>query len=140
MSVPYTIACTVHFCRQGKGGHSEARVGLKPALPLQVSGRIPRLARLMALALRFDKLLDEGLVKNFRTLARLGHVSQARISQIVSLLHLAPDIQEAILFRSRPQRGRDCLDLRKVLPLTKVADWHKQRRWWRQLSEVGQRA
>ena len=106
---------------------------------MQVSGRIPRLARLMALALRFDKLLDEGLVKNFRTLARLGHVSQARISQIMSLLHLALDIQEAILFRSRPQRGRDCLDLHKVLPLTKVADWHKQRRRWRQLSEVCQR-
>ena len=140
MSIPYTIACVVHFCRHRKGGRTEARAGQKPALPMQVSGRIPRLARLMALALRFGKLLDEGLVKNFRTLARLGHVSQARISQIMSLLHLAPDIQEAILFRSRPQRGRDCLDLRKVLPLTKVADWHKQRRWWRQLSKVGQRA
>jgi hypothetical protein len=49
---------------------------------------------------------------------------------------LAPDIQEAILFRSRPERGRDRLDMRKVLPLTKVVDWGQQRRLWRRLSEV----
>ena len=54
----------------------------------------------------------------------------------MSLLHLAPDIQEAILFRNRPERGRDCLDLRQVLPLTKVVDWQEQRRLWRRLSEV----
>ena len=94
----------------------------------------------MALALRFDKLLHEGVVKNSLTLARLGRVSQARISQILSLLHLAPDIQEAILFRSRPERGRVRLDMRKVLPLTKVVDWVQQRRLWRKLSEVHERA
>jgi hypothetical protein len=37
----------------------------------------------MALALRLEKLLATGVVKDFRTLARLGHVSPARISQIV---------------------------------------------------------
>ena len=57
-----------------------------------------------------------GAVKDFRTLARLGHVSPARISQIVSLLHLAPDIREALLFRTGPERGRDCLGLRHLLP------------------------
>jgi hypothetical protein len=87
------------------------------------------------LALRFEKLLAAGVVKDFRTLARLGHVSSARVSQILSLLHLAPDIQEALLFRSRPERGRDSLDLRKVLPLTKVWDWQRQRRAWRGLSD-----
>jgi hypothetical protein len=91
----------------------------------------------MALALRLDKLLAAGMVKDFRTLAHLGHVSPARISQIMSLLHLAPDIQEALLFRTRPERGRDSLGLRQVLPLTKVWDWHKQRPLWRRLS--GQR-
>ena len=78
------------------------------------------------------------MVKNFTTLARLGRVSPARISQIVSLLQLAPDIQEAILFRSRTERGRDRLDVRRVLPLTKVVDWQEQRRLWRRLSEVRQ--
>jgi len=80
------------------------------------------------------------VVKNSLTLARLGQVSQAGISQILSLLHLAPDIQEAILFHSRPERGRDRLDMRKVLALTKVVDWVQQRRLWRKLSEVRERA
>jgi hypothetical protein len=84
-----------------------------------------------------EKLLATGAVKDFRTLARLGHVSPARISQIISLLHLAPDIQEALLFRTRPERGRDCLGLRQVLPLAKVLDWHQQRRLWRRLSGQG---
>jgi hypothetical protein len=88
----------------------------------------------MALALRLEKLLATGLVKDFRTLARLGHVSPARVSQIMSLLHLAPDIQETLLFRNSPERGRDRLSLGKVLPLTKVWDWHKQRRLWRDLA------
>ena len=133
MTTPYTIECMVRFGRQGQGG--ALRSMHPPSVPL--AGRIPRLARLMALALRLDKLLAAGVVKDFRTLAHLGHVSPARISQIMSLLHLAPDIQEALLFRTRPERGRDSLGLRQVLPLTKVWDWHKQRRLWRGLS--GQR-
>jgi hypothetical protein len=133
MTTPYTIECTVRFGRQGQGG--ALRSTQPPSVPL--AGRIPRLARLMALALRLEKLLATCVVKDFRTLARLGHVSPARISQILSLLHLAPDIQEALLFRSRPERGRDCLGLRQVLPLTKVLDWHKQRRMWRGLSGQG---
>jgi hypothetical protein len=136
MTTPYTIECTVQFGRPGRGGAlcSTAQPSVPPA-PLP--GRLPRLARLMALALRLEKLLATGAVKDFRTLARLGHVSPARISQIVSLLHLAPDIQEALLFRTRPERGRDCLGLRHVLPLTKVLDWHQQRRLWRGLFGQG---
>ena len=133
MTTPYTIECTVRFGRQGRGGALGSTH--PPSVPL--AGRIPRLARLMALALRLEKLLATGVVKDFRTLARLGHVSPARISQIVSLLHLAPDIQEALLFRTRPERGRDCLGLRHVLPLTKVLDWHQQRRLWRGLFGQG---
>ena len=136
MSTAYTIECTVQFCRQGPGGRGALRTGQQPALPrVQLSERIPRLARLMALALRFEKLLATGVVKDFGTLARLGHVSPARVSQIMCLLHLAPDIQEALLFRRRPERGRDSLGLRNVLPLTKVWDWHKQRRMWRGLAD-----
>jgi len=56
----------------------------------------------------------------------------------VSLLQLSPDIQEAIVFRSGTERGRDRLDVRTVLPLTKVVDWQEQRRLWRRLSEVRQ--
>jgi hypothetical protein len=137
MNTAYTIECTVQFCRQGPGGRGALRTGQQLALPrAQLSERIPRLARLKALALRFEKLIATGVVKDFRTLARLGHVSSARVSQILSLLHLAPDIQEALLFRRRPERDRDNLGLRNVLPLTKVWDWQKQRRLWRSLADI----
>jgi hypothetical protein len=101
MTTPYTIECTVHFGRQGRGALCSTAQLPVPSVPLP--SRLPRLARLKALALRLEKLLATGAVKDFRTLARLRHVSPARISQITSLLHLAPDIQEALLFRTRPR-------------------------------------
>jgi len=87
----------------------------------------------MALALRYDELVRSGQVKNFADLARLGHVSRARMSQIVSLLQLAPDLQEELLFRGRPEHGRDPWSLRLLLPITTVLCWREQRRRWRQL-------
>ena len=85
------------------------------------------------MAHRFETLLQAGAVKDYATLARLGHVSRARICQIVSLLQLAPDIQEEILFLGRPERGRGPLHLRQVRPLAAVLNWDQQRRLWRKL-------
>ena len=56
-------------------------------------GRVPRVARLMALALRCEELLRKGAVENQTEIARLGHVTRARVSQILNLLNLAPEIQ-----------------------------------------------
>jgi hypothetical protein len=53
------------------------------AAPKVPQGRVPRIARLMALALRFERLLCEGKIRNYAELARLGHVSRARVSQII---------------------------------------------------------
>jgi hypothetical protein len=61
----------------------------------------------MALAIRFDTLVSRGEVQNSEDLARLGYVTRARITQIMNLLNLAPDIQEALLFLPRTTSGRD---------------------------------
>jgi hypothetical protein len=66
-------------------------------------------------------------------LASLGHVTRARVSQIASLLHLAPDLQEALLFLPPTERGRDPIILADLMPLAAAFDWRKQRRLWRQL-------
>jgi hypothetical protein len=63
----------------------------------------------------------------------LGHVTRARVSQIVNLLSLAPDIQEALLFLPPTQRGRDPIILADLQPIAATFDWRKQRRLWRQL-------
>jgi hypothetical protein len=85
------------------------------------------------LALRFDQLIRAGVVADYATLAKLGHVSRARISQIMNLLLLAPDIQEALLFLPRTERGRDPIHLRQLQPLAAILDWEQQRSLWRQL-------
>ena len=129
MTTPSTIECTVRFHRGGRGARKELQSGAEPLPP----DRVPRLARLLALAHRFETLLRAGVVKNHAVLARLGHVSRARICQITSLLQLAPDIQEEILFLRRSERGRGPVQLRQVRPITAVLDWSQQRRLWRKL-------
>ncbi len=64
-------------------------------------------SRLMALAIRFEQLIQDGHVADYAELARLSHVSRARITQVMNLRLLAPDIQEQILFLPKIERGRD---------------------------------
>jgi hypothetical protein len=131
MSTTLTIELPVHFHRGGRGSRKELRSGVAaPSLP---PGRVPRVARLMALALRFDELVRTGQIGSYSALASLGHVTRARICQILNLLYLAPDIQEALLFLPPTQRGRDPLLLADLLPIAAALDWRKQRRLWRQL-------
>jgi hypothetical protein len=61
-------------------------------------GNVPRISKLMALAIRFDRVVRRGEVRDYADLARLGYVTRARITQVINVLNLAPDIQEAILF------------------------------------------
>jgi hypothetical protein len=126
-----TIELPVHFHRCGHGSRKEIRSGAQtPALP---PGRVPRVSRLMALALRLDELVRTGQVGSFSAVASLGHVTRARVSQIAGLLHLAPDIQEALLFLPPTQRGRDPIILADLIPMAAALDWRKQRRLWRRL-------
>src|SRR4029077_19941358 len=60
--------------------------------------RPPRVTCLLALAHRFEALVRSGEVRDYADLARAGHVSRARMSQILKLLMLAPSIQERILW------------------------------------------
>ncbi|TWT40204.1 hypothetical protein KOR42_49460 [Thalassoglobus neptunius] len=94
------------------------------------SGRIPRISRLMALAIKFDGLITTGIITDRSELARLAHVTQPRMTQIMNLLNLAPDIQEELLFLPRVTSGRDPVHERMLRPLTAQASWKKQRKMW----------
>jgi hypothetical protein len=134
MNQPLSIECQVDF--QGRG--QRGRRCLRPAQPSAsnpcVPGRVPRVARLMALALRFEEQVRSGTIANYAELAELGHVTRARISQIMNLVNLAPDIQEALLFLPRTERGRDPIHLRQLLPIASTIDWQKQRVLWKRLA------
>ena len=94
------------------------------------SGRVPRLARLMALAIHFDSLIRKGAVRDYADLARMGHVTRARVTQIMNLLNLAPDIQEDILLLPRMQSGRDPVSEWQIRHVIAASSWEKQRRLW----------
>jgi hypothetical protein len=128
-----TIECDVHFRRCGRGNGKKMRAGEQPVPVAREPGRVPRVARLMALAIRFDQLIRAGAVEDYSELATLGHVTRPRISQIMNLLNVAPDIQEQILFLPRTERGRDPIHLRQLQPIAAAPDWRKQRRMWREL-------
>ena len=132
MTTPLTIEREVHFQRR-RHGRKELRDGAAPACASLPPGRVPRVARLLALAHRFHELLRGGAVKDFAELARLGRVTRARISQVMNLLNLAPAIQEEILFLARTEHGRDAIILADLQPIASVTSWPEQRRMWAQL-------
>jgi hypothetical protein len=86
--------------------------------------------------MRFDRLIHSGQVTGYAELAKLGHVTRARLSQIASLLCLAPDLQEEILFLPCIPRGRDPIQLRHLLPIAAIPDWRKQRSRWKSLAPL----
>ena len=101
--------------------------------PSMSARRTPRLARLMALAIRLEQLLRDGVVSSQAELAHLGHVTRARLTQIMNLRQLAPDIQEEILFLAPSEQGRETITERQVRPLLRTLLWGEQRRAWEEL-------
>ena len=85
----------------------------------------------MALAIRIDGLIKGGVINDYATAAQLGHVTRARMSQIMNLLNLAPDIQEEILFLPAIEGGCDPVTERDVRPISAVHDWRKQEKLWK---------
>ena len=132
MNRPMTITAPVDFSCQARGRRRLEVLPETRTAP-RSAGRVPRVARLLALAFRFEQQVRSGVLASYVELAALGHVSRARISQIANLANLAPDIQEAILFLPRTERGRDPIHLRLLQPIAAAFDWRKQRRLWAEL-------
>jgi site-specific DNA recombinase len=90
------------------------------------SGRVPRVSRLMALALKFQTLLSQGTVRTHTELAQLGQVSRTRVCQILGLTNLAPAIQEALLFLPKIMRGPDRITEKRLRAIASLVDWETQ--------------
>ncbi len=68
-----TIESTIYFKQRGRGSRKEIHGGHDPDLAPRQPGRVPRVARLMALAIRFDEHIRAGVVTDYAELARLAH-------------------------------------------------------------------
>ena len=100
----------------------------KPALE-----RIPRISRYMALAIHFEDLIRQGVVTDYADLARLGHVTRARVTQIMNLRLLAPEIQEQLLFMETTVDPVELIQLKWLQTVATNVNWEAQRKHWRNL-------
>ena len=88
-----------------------------------VAPKVPRVTRLLALAIKFQDMIDRREVRDYADLARLGYVSRARVTQIMNLLLLAPTIQEQILLGSSPAPERHLRGVKQALWQQQLSAW-----------------
>src|SRR5439155_24375490 len=98
------------------------RGGRKHGPKIAEQPRIPRITRLMALAIKFQDMIDRGEVRDYADIARLGYVTRARLTQVMNLLLLAPDLQEQLLFSATT------VEERRLRNLVKLVEWQEQRK------------
>jgi hypothetical protein len=113
--------------------------GDKPKSPAAERGKLPRVTEVLALAIQFDDMIRRGVARDHADLARLGCVSQERISQIMRLLWLAPDMQQEILTLPRTPRGRFHVGEVTLRRIASRMLWSEQRGMWAALA-AGQSA
>jgi hypothetical protein len=135
MNKPVSVDFQFSIKQRGRGAKKRIVEGAaqfdesKPALE-----RIPRISRYMALAIHFEDLIRQGVVTDYADLARLGHVTRARVTQIMNLRLLAPEIQEQLLDNSEPSRGiQETVQLKTAQLITGQFSWIQQRELWHDL-------
>jgi len=89
---------------------------------------------LLALALKFEDLIHQGVIQDYAELARLGQVSRARVTQIMNLLNLSAEIQEEILAGTEAAPGTRGVRETTVRALSAEVSWSRQRELWRKTS------
>lgn len=123
-SIQVEVMLPVRNCRREGGRRDQNDQASKPS----TRPRMPRITRLMALAIKFQSIVDRGDVDDYADLARLGYVTRARVTQIMNLLNLAPDIQEQLLFADNDPVMNVHPFERQLRPILSVVDWPTQRR------------
>lgn len=132
MSDEIQVGATFRKKRVGK--HIAMVEGPPPTAPERPKGRLPRITRYMALAIYYEDLIRLGHVYDYAEIATLGHVTRARVTQIMNLRLLAPPIQEQLLNLTRIVGGRDRWTLRDFQSIALEQDWRKQRERWSSIS------
>ena len=104
-----------------------------PARPR--SGRLPRLTQVLALAIHLEDMIRCGEAKDYADLARLSRLCRERISQIVRLNYLAPDIQIELLYLPPTPTGRYPISETAIRKIASRLCWADQRREWAALKQ-----
>jgi hypothetical protein len=95
--------------------------------------RYPRIVQVVALAIHFQDMLERGEVRNHADLARLGCISRERMSQIMMLAWLAPDIQQEVLSLPKTPGGRFRVSETSLRSIAQIYTWDDQRTRWNEI-------
>ena len=98
-------------------------------------GRVPRVTQVMALAIQFQDMLQRGEARDYADLARLGCLTRERMSQIMELIWLAPDIQRELLECKPTHTTRFPISELAVRRIAAELAWEPQRAAWRKLKQ-----
>ena len=104
------------------------------------SERVPRISRMLALAIHLKGIIERKDLVNYAEIAELGHVSRPRVSQIMDLNYLAPDIQEEVLFLPEIAKGRDPWQERRLRKISYELEWSRQREMWNEMVRDAKKA
>ncbi len=104
------------------------------------SERVPRISRMLALAIHLKGIIERKDLVNYAEIAELGHVSRPRVSQIMDLNYLAPDIQEEVLFLPEITKGRDPWQERRLRKISYELEWSRQREMWNEMVRDAKKA
>jgi ParB-like chromosome segregation protein Spo0J len=111
---PLVIVSTIRRRPGHQKGHSPASV------------RPSHVATMLALAHHLRQALDDGTVENRAQIARALGLRRPRVTQILDLLHLAPDLQE-IVIASHAVGSREPMTEPELRSVVSAADWNVQR-------------
>ncbi len=101
----------------------------------QTGGRVPRVARLLALAHKINGMIEVGEIRDLADAARQLGLTRARVTQITNLLLLAPRIQEEVLSMDPIDAGREPVSERQLRTVVADPDWTDQYELWRKICE-----
>jgi hypothetical protein len=122
LSSTTVISGKLHRIRQG---HRKRFTETPPVTPEQVR-RPARVAIMLALAHKIQRAIDGGVVRDRAEVARGLGLTRARITQLLDLTLLAPDIQEQILL-AEATNGIEPMAERQLRAVVKNAAWKTQR-------------
>jgi hypothetical protein len=103
--------------------------------PRVATGRFPRITQVLALAIYFDDLIRKSEATAYADIARRTCLSRERISQLMRLNHLAPDIQVEVLYLPPTPTGKYPISETALRGVANLLSWPDQRLKWGRIKE-----
>ncbi len=118
----YVLKGTLHRVRRGK-----AIAFVSQPLVAQATVRRPaKVAKMLALAHHLQHAIERGIAHDRADVARRLGLTRARVTQLLDLLLLAPDLQAGVLALDAVG-GNEPITERRLRGVASIHSWQKQR-------------